>query len=174
MFELGHCYDVTKYITEKSDKKEIVGINGQDGCLYKNGYFICHDIRDTHIYRVQVGINSIYEKEPDTKIIEQYDVSHEKLLGFCVENYKDDLLKEKNGRILLIAESKGVNPKEYAELLLSVFGFEKLLKIIVELDYENGFESDDVTEFRYNTPLDALIRKIDGGYGITKVDLTAD
>ncbi|MEE1503029.1 MAG: hypothetical protein UGF89_02135 [Acutalibacteraceae bacterium] len=174
MFELGHCYDITKYIIEKSDKKEIIGIRGENGCLYKNGYFICHDVRDTHIYRIQDGINERYEKEPDTKIVEECSISHEKLLEFCVENCKEDLLKEKTGRDLLVAESKGVNPKEYIKLLLSVFGFEKLLKIIVELDYETGFENDDVTEFRYNTPLDTLIRRIDGGYGITEVSLDTD
>lgn len=171
MFELGHCYDITKYITEKSDKKEIIGISNEKGCLYQHGYFVCHDVNDTHIYRVQDGINSMYVKEVDTKIIEQYDIPHEDLLEFCIENYEEELLREKTGRLLLVAENKDVSPKEYTELLVSVFGFEKLLKIIVELDYENGFESSDVTEYRYNTPLENLIEKIDGGYGITKVDL---
>lgn len=174
MFELGHSYEITNYITSKADKKEIIGISNEEGCLYQHGYFVCHDVNDTHIYRVQKGINSMYEKELDTKIIEQYDFSHEELLKFCIKNHENELLKNKTGRLLLIAEEKGINPKEYTEHLLSVFGFEKLLKIIVELDAENGFENTDVTEYRYNTPLEVLIKKIDGGCGITKVDLKID
>lgn len=174
MFELGHSYDVTGYVTEMANAKKIIGITNEKGCLYQHGYYICHDVRDTHIYRIQVGINSMYEKEPETKIIEQYDISHEALLEFCIENYEELLTKTTAGRKVLIAEANQVDSRKYTELLLAAFGFEKLLKIIVELDYEDGFENSDVTEYRYNTPLENVIDKVDGGYGITKVDLTID
>ncbi len=174
MFKLGHPYDITSYIIEKADKKEIIGISNEKGCLYQHGYFVCHDVRDTHIYRIQVGINLMYKKEPDTKIIEQYDISHEALLEFCIENYEELLVKTTAGRKLLNAEINQIDSREYTELLLIAFGFEKLLKIIVEFDVENGFENSDVTEYRYNTPLEFLVKKVDGGYGITKVDLKAD
>ena len=174
MFELGHSYDVTNYVTEMANAKKIIGIVNKEGCLYQHGYFICHDVRDTHIYRIQVGINSMYEKEPETKIIEQYEISHEKLLEFCIDNYSDLLTKTTAGRKLLNAETNHIDSRKYTELLVAAFGFEKLLKIIVECDYEDGFENNDVTEYRYNTPLADVIDKVDGGYGITKVDLTLD
>lgn len=174
MFELGHSYDITGYVTEMSDEKKIIGLGKKGECLYRHGYFICHDVRDTHIYRIQVGINSMYEKEPETKIIEQCDISHEALLEFCIENYEELLIKTTAGRKALIAEANQVDSRKYTELLLAAFGFEKLLKIIVELDYENGFENSDVTEYRYNTPLADVIDKVDGGYGITKVELSVD
>lgn len=170
----GHSYDVTEFVIEMSDKKKIIGLGDNGRCIYRNGYFICFDVVSTHIYRVQVGINSMYVAETETKIIEHYDIENEDLLEFCIENYETELLKDGVGRILLDAENKGVNPKTYTELLLSVFGLKKLLKIVVELDYENGFENSDTTEFRYDTPLEVLIKKVDGGYGITKLSLSME
>ena len=42
----------------------------------------------------------------------------------------------------------------------------------VKYDYDNGFENWDVDEFRYDTSLESLIERIDGGYGITDVNLS--
>lgn len=174
VLKAGHCYDVTEYVTKLSDEKKIIGLGDKGKCLYRHGYFVCFDVFDTHIYRVQVGINSKYETEPDTKIIEQYDIAHDELLEFCIENYNDKFINlyDRGGKEVLTAIEKNVSVKEYAGLLLDVFGLEEFLKIVVEFDAEIGFENTVTSEFRYDTPLDVLIRKIDGGYGITKVALS--
>ena len=158
VWSLGHVYDLTEYFDKMVQEKKITGVGKN---CYKHGYFLCHDVWDTHIYRIQVGINSEYEKEPRTKIIETENVHHGDLLKFCVEKY------ELNEGLFDFDE------REIIEVLIAQIGLEELLKVIVEYDYENGFESYDVDEFRYDTPLEKLVKRIDGGYGITKIDLDA-
>jgi len=173
LLKAGHSYDITEFITAMSDKKKIIGLGDNGKCIYRNGYFVCFDVLTTHIYRVQVGINSKYEAEPETKIIEQEEIPHERLLVFCIDNYKTEMLEDEVGKMLL-AKNQWMNSKELPELLVSVFGLEKLIKIVVEYDYNNGFENSDTTEFRYDTPLETLIKKVDGGYGITKLPLSVE
>ncbi len=159
VWKLGHVYDVTKYVNDLAQADKMVGIIHNDGtCIYEHGYFICHDVLDTHIYRIQVGINSEYEKEERTKIIESKDISHEDLVDFCIEKFE------------LNKTDFDVDTREKIEILIEKIGLQELLKTIVEMDYNSGFENDDVDEFRYDKPLEALIRRIDGGYGITKID----
>ena len=156
-WELGHVYDLTEYFDGMVKEKKIVDVG--DNC-YKYGYFVCHDVWDTHVYRIQVGINSEYEEEPRTKIIETENISHEDLADFCIEKYKLD----EEGFF-------DVDTRKYIEILISKIGLNELLKAIIKYDYENGFENWDVDEFRYDEPLENLIESIDGGYGITKIDL---
>lgn len=159
---LGHVVDVTQYIIDMSDANKIVGLKNKEGKnIYENGYFICHDVLDTHIYRIQVGINSEYDYEPRTKIIETNDISHEKLAEYCAEKFELGYLSD-------------IDVREVTDFLIHGIGVEKLLKAIVEIDYDDGFENCDVDEYRYDTPLSELINNIDGGYGITKIELALD
>lgn len=153
-WELGHVYDLTEYFDKMVKENKIVGVG--DNC-YKYGYFVCHDVWDTHIYRIQVGINSEYEDEPRTKIIETENIHHEDLVEFCIEKFELD------------EEDFYVDTREKIGILISKIGLNELLKTIVEYDYEYGFENWDVNEFRYDEPLENLIEIIDGGYGITKI-----
>ena len=152
-WSLGHVYDLTEYFNSLVDNKKILGV---DDC-YKHGYFVSHDVWDTHIYRIQVGINAEYDEEPRTKIIETKKISHDELRDYYFDNY--------NLNLSLFDE------REIVDLLVEQIGIEKVLKAIIEIDYDNGFENDDVNEYRYDTPLEQLIRDIDGGYGITKFKL---
>lgn len=153
VWKLGHVYDMTEYFDDLVKNKQIVGMG--DNC-YKHGYFICHDVLDTHIYRIQVGINSEYEKEDRTKIVETENIHHEDLVDFCIEKYDLDV------------DDFDVDIREQIEILIQKIGLNELLKTIVEIDDMRGYENYDVDEFRYDTPLESLIEKIDGGYGITK------
>ena len=156
IWKLGHVYDLTKYF---DDKVKVGDIWMPDKNIYEHGYFVCHDVWDTHVYRIQVGINSEYEEEPRTKIIETYNVRHDDLLEFCIEKYElNDGLRE-------------FDEREVIEVLIAQIGLKKLLKAVVECDLDNGFENWDVDKFRYDTPLESLIERIDGGYGITKIEL---
>ena len=155
-WELGHIYDLTEYFNKMVKENKIIGVG--DNC-YKYGYFVCHDVWDTHIYRIQVGINSEYEDEPRTKIIETENIHHEDLVEFCIEKFELD------------EEDFNVDTREKIGILISKIGLNELLKTIVEYDYEYGFENWDVNEFRYDEPLENLIKIIDGGYGITKITL---
>lgn len=155
VWKLGEVYDLTEYFNNLVKEKKIVGV----GDSYKHGYFVCHDVWDTHIYRIQVGINSEYDEEPRTKIIETEDIHHEDLVDFCIDKYE------------LNEDDFDVDTREKIEILIEKIGLKELLKTIVEKDYDNGFENYDVDEFRYDTPLEHLIDVIDGGYGITKLDL---
>lgn len=154
---LGHVYNVTDYFNYLTQTNQIVGTND----CYKYGYFIAHDVWDTHIYRIQIGLNSNYESEPDTKIIETYNIPHEELLEFCKAEYN-------------ISINKNIDIRKAISALINKIGLHKLLKIIIHFDYDNGFDNWDVDEFRFNTPLSELISTIDGGYGITKIDLDGD
>ena len=156
IWKLGHVYDLTEYFDKMVKEKKIIGVGDN---LYKHGYFLCDDVWDTHIYRIQVGINAEYEDEPRTKIIETGNVGHDDLLEFCVKKYE---------------LNKGLfdfDQREVKEVLIRQIGLNELLKTIIEMDYDNGFENDDVDEFRYDTPLEHLIDVIDGGYGITKIKI---
>ena len=156
-WKLGHVYDLTEYFDKMVKEKKIIGVG--DNC-YKNGYFVCHDVWDTHIYRIQVGINSEYEEEPRTKIVETENIRHSDLVEFCIEEYN---LNEEI--------TNAFDEREIIEVLIAQIGLKELLKAIVKYDYENGFENWDVDEFRYDASLESLIERIDGGYGITKINL---
>lgn len=47
---LGHVYDLTEYFNNLVKEGKIVGV----GDSYENGYFVCNDVLDSHIYRIQV------------------------------------------------------------------------------------------------------------------------
>ena len=155
-WKLGHVYDLTEYFDKLVKEKKIIGVG--DNC-YKHGYFLCRDVWDTHIYRIQVGINAEYEDEPRTKIIETENIPHEDLVEFCIERYELD------------EDDFDVDTREKIEILISKIGLNELFKAIIKYDYSNGFDNWDVDEFRYDEPLENLIETIDGGYGITKIDL---
>ena len=164
-WSLGHVYDVTKYVNAMVNAKKFSGIEDENGeCLYKYGYFLCRDVRDVHVYRIQVGINMEYEKEPRTKIIETENISHGTLLDYCLENYALDYS----------AHFKGVDDRKIIDFLLMYIGLENILKSLVAIDYENGFENFDVSEYRYDTSIEALREIIDGGYGITEINLEVE
>lgn len=156
-WNLGHTFDVTDYFNYLTKTNQIIGTND----CYKYGYFICRDVWDTHIYRIQFGLNSNYESEPDTKIIETYNISHEELIDFCKEEYD-------------ISINTSIDIRNTINALLHRIGLPKLLKILIHYDYSNGFDNWDVYEFRFNTPLSKLIFNIDGGFGITKINLDGD
>lgn len=153
-WKLGHVIDVTDYFNFLTDSEQIIGTNN----CYKYGYFIANDVWDTHIYRIQVGLNSQYNPEPDTKIIEMYNISHEDLLDFCKEEYD-------------ISINKYIDLRSSIASLIYKIGIDKLLKIIIHYDYDNGFDNWDIKEYRFNTPLTELISNIDGGFGISKIIL---
>lgn len=88
------------------------------------------------------------------------NIRHSDLIEFCIEEYN---LNEE------IANT--FDEREMIEVLIAQIGLKELLKAIVKYDYENGFENWDVDEFRYDASLESLIERIDGGYGITKINL---
>lgn len=162
IWNLGHVYDLTEYVTGLAKIGKILGItDNNNNCCYEHGYFLCHDVWDTHIYRIQVGINSEYEDEPRTKIIETENIHHSDLLDYCIEKY------ELNGDLI----RKTFDDRETIEILIAQIGLEEILKSLVEMDYDNGFENWEVNEYRYDEPLENLVKRIDGGYGITKIHL---
>ena len=78
--EFAKYYNVTKYFNSLVNEGKIIGVNK----TYENGYFVCQDTNDFHICRIQVGINSEYEPEPKTKIVELYDISKEDFNDFVL------------------------------------------------------------------------------------------
>lgn len=152
---LGHVYDLTEYFNKQVAAGKIIGV----GDAYKYGYFVCHDVWDIHIYRVQVGVNAEYDVEPRTKIIETENISNDDLLDFCIEKYNI------NHKIT------GSDARGFIDYLIALLGLETVLKTIVDVDYDRGFETYNVDEYRYDTSLEELIEDIDGGYGISKIDL---
>ena len=146
-FDLGHVFDLTEYA-----KKTFKGAD------YSAGYFICEDTWDFHVYRIQIGINSEYEDEEDTKIVEQDDIHKSDLIEY-LEDEGIATLPEGDERIV-IDRYIGSNPER----------FRQIAKAVADFDYDRGFENWDVTEYRYDEPIETLIEDIDGGYGITKLD----
>ena len=145
-FRLGHVWDCTEVFKQKVNNGEVVGVGKGDEMIYRYGYFIIYDVLDFHVYRVQVGINAEYEDEPRTKIVEQWDIS------------KADVLEE-----------LGVDDYEDVRTAfdsLEEISIKEIVDTIIGLDC---FDNDDVTEYRYDTPLEVIYADIDGGYGITKL-----
>ena len=161
-WDLGQTYDVTDYFNKQAENGNIIGVINRNGaCIYENGYFFCRDVRNVHVYRIQVGINSMYEEEPRTKIIEMKSLSYKDLAELCVEKY--DVSEE----LLTYDERVIINQ------LIDKIGIEEVLKTLVGLDYESGFENDTVKEFRYDEPLKTLKDVIWGGsdFGMKKIRL---
>lgn len=166
MWSLGHVYNVTKYFNDLAMSGKISGVVVNNGdkktCMYENGYYICRDVKCIHIYRIQTGINSQYEKEPDTKIIEQGRLYYADLLDYCIETYQ---LSEE--------EYELVDYRCVVDVLILDIGLKELLKSVVAADAAAGFDNWDVQEYRYNTPMSELLADIDGGYGISEIELSS-
>lgn len=145
-FSLGHVWDCTEVFKQKVESGEVTGVGKGDEMIYRYGYFICYDVLDFHVFRVQVGINAEYENEPRTKIVEKWDVS------------KEDVLEE-----------LGVSYYEDARTAfddLEEISIKDIVNAIIGMDC---FDNDDVTEYRYDASLEEIYADIDGGYGITKL-----
>ena len=156
VWKLGHVYDLTDYFDKLVKEKKIVGVG--DNC-YKYGYFVCRDVWDIHIYRIQVGINSEYDFEPRTKIVETENIRYGDLFDFYINKHE------------IYKFMFDLDEREMLDTILKLSGLENTLKTIIEYDYDKGFENREVEEYRYDVPLDALIEYIDGGYGITKINM---
>lgn len=145
-FRLGHNYDVTEYY-----KKTGYGSN----CCAR--YFVCADVFDFHVYRIIVGYNSEYEEEPRTKLIEQGDIDKRDVL---------EAVEEDMGMKIFCG-----NIKQFPDCLINAdfedMGFKSIIKAVVRLDSGDNF---DLKEYRFDTPIDELVNKIDAGYGITILD----
>ena len=156
-WNLGHVYDLTDYFNSKAKEIFCTDNNGEP---YYKGYYVATDVWDTHIYRIVVGINAESEDEPRTKIIEEERLPHYKLAEHCIEelNVPSELFEDADERC-------------YVDILLKYLGIKELLKTIFECDSCNGFETYDVEEYRYDTPMETLIDDIDGSYGISKISI---
>ena len=146
-FTLGHVFDLTEYA-----KKTFKGGD------FSAGYFICEDVWDFHVYRIQIGVNSEYEAEEDTKIIEEEQIHKSNLIEY-LEEEGIAVLPDEDERCVI--DSYIGNNSER---------FKQIAKAVADYDYDNGLENWGVEEYRYNTPIEDLLEDIDGGYGITKLD----
>lgn len=146
-FSLGHNYDVTEYVKK---------FGWCSDSLTK--YYICADVWDFHVYRIVVGFNSEYEKEPRTKLIEVGDIDKRYVLETVEENLNTAIFcgdMREFPSIFLKADSEDKR-------------FKSIIKAVVDLD--DG-DNADLEEYRYDTPIDKLIDDIDAGYGITVLDV---
>lgn len=160
-WKLGHVYDCTEYVKKLALSGELVGLKKPDGkTLYEHGYFVGVDVLDLHIYRVCVGINSEYEDEARTKIIEQADISKSELI---------EKLKEQE----TVSPMRGADARVVFDDILKydVVPINDVLKAVIAIDYDKCFENDDVVEFRYDASLEYIRDVIDGGYGITIAEI---
>ena len=150
VFRLGHNYDVSEYYKDK--------MGDFTSCAK---YYICADVYDFHVYRIIVGYNSEYEKEPRTKLIELHDIS------------KRDVLEavEKDLNMTIAYRDIRDFPKCLTDVDYENMGFKSVIRAVVGLD--NG-DNDDLKEYRYDTPIENLINDIDAGYGITILDVNLD
>ncbi len=146
-YKLGHVYDITDYFKSAPIS---------DGTNYAK-YYIANDVWCFHIYRILVGFNSEYEAEPRTKLIEQYDITKRDALEASEKAF---------GMTIFYSDIREFPNMTFGNETTDEW-FKVVTKAVVDLD---GFENDDVQEFRYDTPIEKLIEQIDGGYGITILD----
>jgi hypothetical protein len=143
---LGHNYDVTEYYKK---------IRGQYTDYAK--YFICADVWDFHVYRIVIGYNSEYEKEPRTKLVEQGDISKRDVL---------EAVEEDMGMKIFCGDIR-----QFPDCLIDAdfedTGFKSIIRAVVDLDDGDNF---DLKEYRFDTDIEELIEDIDAGYGITILD----
>ena len=147
-FSLGHVFDLTEYA------KKAFGACAD----YSAGYFICEDTWDFHVYRIQIGINSEYEDEEDTKIVEWEQIHKSDLIDYLAE--EDIVTLPLGDERVVIDRYIGNNDEK----------FRQICKAVADYDYDNGFENWDVKEYRYDEPIETLLDDIDGGFGITKLN----
>lgn len=145
-FRLGHNYDVTEYYNK---------VRGKYSDCAK--YFICADVWDFHVYRIVIGYNSEYEVEPRTKLIEIENISKYEVLEAV----------EKDLDMIIAIDSMKKFPSCLIDADFEDMGFKSVIKAVVNLDFGDNY---DLKEYRYDTPIEELIRDIDAGYGITILD----
>lgn len=146
-FRLGHNYDVTDYCKKDGCGKE-----------FYEKYYICADVWDFHVYRIVVGYNSEYEEEPRTKLIEVGNIDKRDVLEAVEEDTNMGI-------------SDYTDIRKFPDILISAdyedMGFKSIIKAVVDLDCG---DNDDLKEYRYDAPIEKLIKDIDSGYGITVLD----
>ena len=154
-FKLGHSYDMTEYA------KQFEWFNN---CLAR--YYICNDVYDFHVYRIIIGFNSEYEEEPRTKLIEQGDINKYDVYNQMLEDLEMNKFVFSPKRDNFDIRSFPTNYIIGEEMEDTLFQY--IIKTIVLLDFG---DNDDLAEYRYDTPIEKLISDIDGGYGITVLDV---
>lgn len=162
--EFVKAYDATKYFSNLAGLKKVYGVDE----IYKHGYYIANDTNDFQVYRIQVGINSQYEAEEDTKIIEWDKISKYEFIDFIEENEIID--EDKLGKMKKIAENTHSDNnqmiKYLTNLVFAELPLETVISIIINIDADKGFENWDSKEFRYNTDLKELVDVISNGSDI--------
>ena len=148
-FRLGHVYDVTEFYKA----------NGGDDTFAK--YLLCNDVWDFHIYRIVVGYNSEYEKEPRTKLIEQSNIDKWQVMAE---------LENQNSPMIIKANDPRNFPTR-TDVICGGMTSEEWLKIVIKAVIDSDtYDNDDLNEYRFDTPIEKLLNDIDGGYGITVLD----
>jgi hypothetical protein len=109
------------------------------------------------VYRIIIGYNSEYQKEPRTKLIEQGDISKQDVL---------DAVEEDMNMMISLSSIR-----EFPDILIDAdfedIGFKSVIKAVIDLDDGDNIDLD---EYRFDTPIEKLINDIDAGYGITILD----
>ena len=150
--EFAKYYNVTSIIKDMIEKEEIYGYSNAKELNYE-GVYVCRDTNDFWICRINKGVDEDYE-ESDGYLVERNMVS--------VIN-----VTEKLEEIYIIqAPNFYVNKFSWKNAIhkyLSKFTTEQIVKVIILLDEENGFENWDYCEAE---SLEEAIEIIDGGFGI--------
>ena len=147
-FRLGRVYDVTERWKMKHPNDD----------FYANGYFICADVWDFHVYRIVVGFNSEYEEEPRTKLVEQGDISK----SYVLRNLELERFTQHHD-IRDFPDAFVTQPDDD----LCQEWFKKIIDAVMD---EDCGDNDDLKEYRFDAELADLRYDIDGGYGMTVLD----
>lgn len=144
-----HNYDITEYAMN-AYKKE----------CYSNppfqGYVICSDTWDFHVYRIQIGLNAQYDEDEDTSIIEQDKISNRNVAEWLEEKFETEI--------------PYMDERSLPPYLVREFGLDEVLKAVFEKDVDNGFENWDVYE-HYTTDIDDMKHIIEDIWGITEIKI---
>ena len=147
-FRLGRVYDVT----ERWKKAH----PGDD--FYANGFFVCDDVWDFHTYRIVVGLNSMYEDEPETKLVEMGNIPKRYVLR--------NLDMESFEKFHDLRDFPGVFVTQDDDELNQIW-FKKIIDAVID---EDCGDNEDLKEYRFDAPMSELLYDIDGGYGIHILD----
>jgi hypothetical protein len=139
--EFAKYYDVTKVMNEMIKNKELIHYEKDDFV----GLYICKDVRDFWIARVSEGLNSDYEIEEGTFLIEREKLGKYDFIEFYVEKTNKDIHK-----------------KEIEDIINSIDDL-KLIKNLILYDDYKGLEGWDNLECN---SLNEVIENLDDGFGI--------
>lgn len=136
-------YNVTNRMKELMKEKALTSFN-----IFTK-YYVCQDVHDFWICRVQENLNIDYEPEDGTYLLERHQIDHYDFITFLEETQA--------------CEVDDITNRQKKDSFLNGLSLSLVVDHLLLLDEKTGFENDDCDDFEC---FEDCEETIDDGFGI--------